>query len=478
MNIPTPRPLYPKEFPRLNIPSGGVTFKTLNLNLGPATADIHTLLADQGPIRNQNPRGSCGSFAFLSAIEAYYHRHYGLTLNLSREYYIHRVFSTQLNGPWPHENFCTGPTNEPVPPVPYSGEWQMVFEDMALPKEAYAPYFGEENADLVKYGLAHAQEDLDDVAYQCGILTATGDSQASASPITQKMVDDFEYDPRRIPLAARLHARYGATEMQNMTLEECHDTDLLEKILFSNREIYVGLNLKHVDFGIQGTNHYANGATLQTHTPDGFPIGFWPANKVNNVDIGHAMLLIGYDRPQKLFLLKNSWGEDSWPYVWMSYEYIETKCNQGLIIMAVRDPNLEPCKESAWLGRWRLAVEGQPVKDLVIRRTRPTADARGERVPVGTVYQAGNGTQMIGRISDAQGNQLTLYPGLCALNLHADTNQSIVLTMQEFGHRATGNEKKSVFPLKTTESPASLYRPIQSEDAAVALWVHGHLARP
>ncbi|MBN1460095.1 MAG: C1 family peptidase, partial [Armatimonadetes bacterium] len=52
---------------------------------------------------------------------------------------------------------------------------------------------------------------------------------------------------------------------------------------------------------------------------------------------GHAMLIVGYNRPQEYFIVKNSWGTNKGQsgYFYLSYDYIRTYAKYGYIINEV-----------------------------------------------------------------------------------------------------------------------------------------------
>lgn len=52
---------------------------------------------------------------------------------------------------------------------------------------------------------------------------------------------------------------------------------------------------------------------------------------------GHAMLLVGYNRPANYFIFKNSWGDecDHEGYIWLSYDYVRKYSKYGFIVMEV-----------------------------------------------------------------------------------------------------------------------------------------------
>jgi hypothetical protein len=52
---------------------------------------------------------------------------------------------------------------------------------------------------------------------------------------------------------------------------------------------------------------------------------------------GHAVLMVGYDRPQQYFIVKNSWGTGYGQsgYLYLSYDYIRTYAKYGYVINSV-----------------------------------------------------------------------------------------------------------------------------------------------
>ena len=253
--------------------------------------------------------------------------------DLSEEYLIHIVHSTQpTNNPKvSHENICSFWSGDAIDMT--SGEIASA-NGLCLPREKYAPYFGNANNNLNAYGTKHGHNDLGNIAIQSGIKTVTVDGwtwadsdfyKKNPTALTQEEVDDFEYDTRHIPLEARKNAVYRPTSVQQLSVSDARDVDEMEKYLANDHEVIIYVALGKLDMG--DTVYYDN-TPVDIH-PDGNPIarypitppafvgcttagctGLWEGYDAagNYYDAGHAMIIIAYDRPRRLFLLKNSWG--------------------------------------------------------------------------------------------------------------------------------------------------------------------------
>ena len=428
--------------------------KAYQASLSAGIPDSYDLKAYQTPVKDQNPRGSCAAFAFLGALEAFYARTYGLNalnkytdgfskyqksfitndcslvcitpdcyanceeFDLSEEYLIHIVHSTQpTNNPnVSHENICSFWSGDAIDMT--SGEIASA-NGICLPREKYAPYFGNMNSNLNAYGTKHGHNDLGNIATQSGIKTVTvngwiwadGDFYTkNPTALTQDQVDDFEYDTRHIPLEARKNAMYRPTSVQQLSISDARDVGEIEKYLANNNEVDIYVALGKLDMG--DTVYYDN-TPVATH-PDGNPIARYPITPASFVgcttagctglwegydaagdyyDAGHAMIIIAYDHKRQLFLLKNSWG-NTLPYVWVPYQFIEEKATGGLIILDVRDPGLGSSQEAMWIGKWDVDLDGNKGK-MVIRRTRPVDQPVSEGARIGSYYGADGVPHMV-----------------------------------------------------------------------------------
>ena len=276
-------------------------------------------------MKDQNYRGSCAAHAWTGAIEAFYKRAYGLDLDLSEEYLIHIVHTVQHS-----YNPDTGLENIPsfcslLPENPYKWTWPhqikvgeivMTEEGFLIPEEKYAPYFGRTHANSLQYP-NHTDNDLYQIAEDHDLVYwNSGASQWECNPSrTQQNVDGYEYDSRHIPVEARTHAFYGVSQMMVLDGSKARDTTLLEKLIYSKHEVSLGLPIDYLDCDQKNSDgnricrYNSNAATSSYRLGSG----------------GHQLLLVGYDRSNRYFLFKNSWGTSDHPYLWITYDYINHK---------------------------------------------------------------------------------------------------------------------------------------------------------
>jgi hypothetical protein len=291
----------------------------------------YSLAGWQTPIRDQADRGTCGVFAATAAIEARYRRDYGLSLNLSEQYFMHIVKSTDLRSPryYKYENqssYWWGAGSHSI----------ALATSYPLPLETEAPYLNQTGMNNVRLSIPAA-----------GALTWHSDP--AQNPTTQAQIDAFEYSPLYIPLSARRNARYGVSSYTLLNTSQARNTTLLEDYISTNREVAIDVELKWRYDAATGIHQYDSTVNYG----------------------GHAMLIVGYDRTQSYFLLKNSWGGTS--YVKVSYEFIQNAAYSGAVVNGVTDPNSPPTK-AQWLGEWSMNHDGWPGR-LVVRRIPHPANA-------------------------------------------------------------------------------------------------------
>jgi len=305
----------------LKTAGASVAFSAVAGSAWAQTPDVISLERYQTDYRNQTSRGSCYAFATCAAIEAAYKRKYGLTLHLSEQYAFHINKAFEL-----YDNYIT---DQSVPHENNSSYWGFQGSSdlvgklavCAIPDSAAAPYLSGAQMTALK-----------NATPACGELSGNA---------TQEQLDAFEFLEAHIPTQARHAARYRVATWG--ALPNSPSIDQVESVLAAGHEVIAGVRLK------QG---------------------------------GHVTLIIGYDRPKRQWLVKNSWGEGkpvSWPY--------DTKITDASYVIDVAPPNAEPQKDAWWIGRWHMNHDGWS-GELVIRRTHNFRQPKGA-TKLGNYYAGG-----------------------------------------------------------------------------------------
>jgi hypothetical protein len=368
----------------------------------PQGVTFHSLIQFQTPAKDQGERGSCDGCSFVSAIEAAYKRKYGFNDELSVEYLIHYVFSTQpaRNPNLQHENCCAIGIDMDQVFGFIPGEQLIVDEQFGLPRNADCPYFAGKYASENSHGTLHSDQDLLEIVAQSGLISFTNPGHTEhvyASPQTQAMLDAFEYDPKHVPLDARNNAWFGVDEIYRLQDPDFKTPSVLERWLYNNYEVRLAFGFEELSWG-DGQIHIDGSPVDHPDAGDGQtfpPLAKYPVPNVNIGGAHHAALLVAFDQTNQRFLFKNSY--DSTPYFWVPYDFIEKKMESGLVIAAIRDP-LRRDEAAAWLGRWKMDWNGWQ-GELILRRNRESGTTLGSSAHLGTYYDEGGvGQQVFGRI--------------------------------------------------------------------------------
>jgi hypothetical protein len=306
-----------------------------------------SLAADQTPFKNQSDRGTCWAFAGASALEAAYHRRFGLTLDLSEEYVFHmgKAFAlnrTAVGGPvvQPVEN------NSSLTGFQGAGDIAQKLSENAVPDEALAPYLASQAAIT-------------------GILPMLGFAGVAALA-SQEDFDALEFCEQHIPLIARVNCRYRATGFAS--LGGMPSIEALENVILSNREVIC--DVQHLTA----------------------PVG------------GHVLTLIGFDSDRKVFTAKNHWGENA--FIEIAYQNDPNwQILSGWYITDVVDPTFVQ-NQACWLGNWRVKT-GTGDFRLLLRRSEDFA-APGQPTRLGHAYMADGRHDVNGHFS-ANGRRLTAF---------------------------------------------------------------------
>lgn len=278
----------------------------------------------QTGIRNQKDRNTCSAFAMVAAIEARYLRDYGLDLKLSEQFFWHCYKSTGLSFPkrYKYENqssYWGGGNSQGIRST----------VNFAIPLEQDCPYLDQNEMQNVRDQIPAA-----------GQLEWKDDPAENS--VTQENVDAFEYSSLYISDDARQNARYGVKSYVIVDTNSTQNTTTLEWIIARGYEVIVDVNLKwrtDPDTGIREYDPNSNGG--------------W-----------HVFLVVGYDRADQVFYVKNSWGEAG--LIRVSYEFAENCFSHGSIVTSVTPPE-QPNTKARAIGRWQMNHDGWK-GELIIRR--------------------------------------------------------------------------------------------------------------
>lgn len=306
-----------------------------------------SLTADQTPFKNQSDRGACWAFAGASALEAAYHRRFGLTLDLSEEYVFHLGKAFALN-----RTAAGGPVVQPVENnssltgFQGAGDIAQKLSENAVPDEGLAPYLATQAA-------------------LTGILPTLGYAGVAALS-SQEDFDAIEFCEQHIPLIARVNCRYRATGFSS--IGGSPSIEALENVLLANHEV------------ICDVSHLTA------------PVG------------GHVLTLVGFDSDRKVFTAKNHWGENA--FIEIAYANDPNwQLLSGWWITDVVDPTYVQ-NQACWLGNWHVKTGNGDFR-MLLRRSEDFA-APGAATRLGHAYLGEGRHDVNGHFSD-NGRRLTAF---------------------------------------------------------------------
>lgn len=323
----------------------------------------YSLASYQTGIRNQADRRTCWIFAAVAAIEARYKRDFRVDLDLSEQYFNHVAKSTGISYPkfYLYENQSSY----------WGGGGSHVVAEAKtymIPLETYAPYKNQSAMDAIKASIPAA-----------GALDWRPD--AASNRVTQEQVDAFEYSPLYIPMAARANAKYGVSDYSLYDGGVARNTSRLEELIASNHEVIIDIDLKWKQNPTTGIFDY----------------------DASSAGGGHAFLLVGYDRAQQYFLVKNSWGDAG--LLKVSYNFFRNCAQSAAVVNAVYNPNQAPQEKARWMGFWHQDHDGWKGK-LTIRRINNISN---DATRLGTYYGHDQKPHSINGISLDAGHGLRFF---------------------------------------------------------------------
>ena len=315
----------------------------------------------QTPIRNQSNRNTCSAFCMVAAIEARYKRDHGFELDLSEQFFWHMYKSTGITHPryYQYENqssFWGGGNSHGLKTA----------VNFVICEETHAPYLNR--------GQMEALRDS---------IPGTGPLAWKSAPAenlnTQDQVDAFEYSTSYIGDSARGAARYGVNGYELLSSSDARNTGRLEGIIASGHEVLLDVNLQW-KADADGVMRYDSATNRGAH----------------------CFLLVGYDRGDQYFYVKNSWGGSA--YTKVGYDMIQNAARSGSYITSVRTPG-QVVHGGRFVGRWNMDHDGWEGVATIRRWPEPGKGVRR----LGHYVRNGRRQAINGRtISDSQTIEFSL----------------------------------------------------------------------
>lgn len=195
-----------------NLELGGPKRKDPKPLFGPVS-----LAADQSGFQDQQGRDTCWAFAGAAALEAAYHRKYGISIKVSEQYIFHMGKAPALNlqantnlVAWPREN------NSSYEGFQGCSDVVQKLSARPVPDARFAPYL--------------SGNQMDNLATTIGYPGLKG-------ALTQEDWDLLEFDERHIPLEARVNACYRVTAYKS--LGDNPSIEALENTLLAGHEVVI-----------------------------------------------------------------------------------------------------------------------------------------------------------------------------------------------------------------------------------------------
>jgi hypothetical protein len=361
----------------------------------------------QTPIRNQGGRDTCPYFPPVAALEAAYNR-MGVEVDLSVEHLL-----------WLRNVGCSGDNGtrdrcEDLCSTVGGGNGMGILQQFAICRAQDLPYVSDTPGD---FNERFAMKGYD-----------------WSKPFSQFTLNRWNLDPRQLPPAARINARYAIEKFVTMPHEDLRNPRKFEEILASGHEIVFAINL-HAN-----SDDSAKGEPVWRLKP-----------RTSGSSVNHFMLMVGYNRHRRFFVVKNQWGPTDYSgrvnklardwkdvvkydgYTLVDYNYLAA-CAEAHYITAVApigSPRFTPQRA---LGQWQVTFsqKDKPLMTGVLCwRHLPSLDGPKPNLRVGDLVTKDGMQYRVNAKLDTNGAttfKATLYVDFDAGFLPSDSTGGTVWT--------------------------------------------------
>jgi choice-of-anchor C domain-containing protein len=362
----------------------------------------------QTAIRNQGARDTCPYFPPVAALEAAYNRN-GVKVDLSVEHLIW-LRNVTLGGDSGSRDLC-----ENMCSTVGGGNGLVTLQRYGICRAQDLPYHG--GAEV---------NDMGSSFYRSFALKGYNWS----IPFSQFALNRWNLDPRQLPAAARLNARYAIERFVQMPDRDLNSPPEFERILAAGHEIIFALHI-HDD---------------SDDTPRGEPVWRLKPDKPRSTTVTHFMLMVGYDHNRRFFVVKNEAGPINYSgrvqklarnwkdvvkydgYTLIDYNYL-AECPEAYYIAAVAPLDSARFAAQRALGQWQVTLaqrDKQLMTGVLCWRRLPFADEPNPNRRIGDLVTKHGSQYRVNAKLDSAGDarfKATLYIDFDAGFLPSDSTR-------------------------------------------------------
>jgi hypothetical protein len=298
---------------------------------------VFDLCKFQSSFRNQGERDVCPYFPPVAALEAAY-RHKGIRVDLSE---AHLIWLRNVTGAAEKGDRDIA---ENLVSTLGGGNSQGIgtLRNYAICRSRDMPYRADNTLKLVRTIPYYKGFGLQDYEW--------------SKPVSQFELNRWNLDYHQLPAAARANAKYAIEKFESFPPPDLKNPRKFEEALAAGHEIVFGLNL------------HGRGDDSAIGEP------VWRFKPGSNPDTYHFMLMVGYDRNRKFFVVKNQWGPTNFSamkgklapgwkdivrydgYTLVDYNYL-SECLEAYYVSEVAEVGSPKFASQRALGQWQVTFK-------------------------------------------------------------------------------------------------------------------------